>query len=370
MASSKNILLISSWYPSAEHPTLGNFVERHCKSIALYQNACIIYATVSNQDKIEVEQKGQLTEVIVYYQKKLPLTSYLKAMKKAYKKALELYGEFDLAHVHVAYPAGLFALSLKLPLVITEHFTGYLPYSKFKWGIWKKNVTKRILKKAKILLPVSENLGKALLQFSPQSNYQKVSNVVDTSIFYPADSKPEVFTFLHVSTLNESTKNISGLLDAFALLQKSGQEFKLLIGGDGDTEELRKKIADRKLSNVEVFGEKSSDEIADLMRKSNCFVLASHVENQPCVILEALCCGLTVISTDVGGIREEIDRDNGLLTEPGNTKAFYTAMQQMIENYSNYNSTEIASKAQNNYSNEAIGKQLNDIYLNVLNKDS
>ncbi len=366
-----NILCLSSWYPSDEHPTLGNFVERHCRAVSLYHKASLVYATASSTNRIEVKQKGQLSEIIVYYKKKLPLLSYLKALRKAFSTAQKLNGKFDLLHLHVAYPAGLFALMLRLPYVITEHFTAYLPTSKFKWSLWQKTTTKTILRKAKILLPVSQNLGIALLKFSSVSNFRKISNVVDTSVFYP-DTKPQVFTFLHVSTLNEETKNISGLLDAIALLQKDEVSFRLLIGGDGNIEKLRASIEARKLdtSQIEVFGEKTSTEIAALMKRSNCFVLSSHIENQPCVILEALCSGLTIISTNVGGIKEEVNETNGVLTEPHNTEELYEAMKKMMHSYSYYNLDEIARKARESYSNEAVGKQLSDIYLNVLSKGS
>ena len=37
--------------------------------------------------------------------------------------------------------------------------------------------------------------------------------------------------------------------------------------------------------------------------QSNCFVLFSNFENLPLVMIEAMCCGLTVITTDVGGCK-------------------------------------------------------------------
>ncbi len=365
-------MFLSSWYPSKEHPTLGTFVQRHCKAVSLYTQITLIYVTASERNKIETKYRHNLSEIIVYHKRKIPLISHLIALKKAYSKAKQLNGNFDLIHLHVAYPTGVFVLFLNLPYIVTEHFTGYLPTSKFKWCYWKKFVTKIILNKARLLLPVSEDLGNALLKFSPKSNFQKISNVVDTSIFYPMSSKSEVFTFLHISTLNEETKNISNLLDAMSLLQRDKRSFKFLIGGDGDIRELQRKIKAKKLdlSRIEVFSAKSSQGIAELMSQSNCFVLSSHIENQPCVILEALCCGLPIISTNVGGIKEEVSPENGILVEPHNTQKLYEAMLRMMDTYSHYNLVQIAQKAKKHYSNKTIGKKLMEIYSNVLNKDS
>lgn len=55
-------------------------------------------------------------------------------------------------------------------------------------------------------------------------------------------------------------------------------------------------------------------DIPDLLRAADIFVLASHREGMPRSIVEAMMCGLPVVSTDVRGSREEvIDGETGLL---------------------------------------------------------
>ena len=49
------------------------------------------------------------------------------------------------------------------------------------------------------------------------------------------------------------------------------------------------------------------------MQQAHSFVLNSNIENAPCVISEALCCGLPVIATRVGGVPEMVDKFNGIL---------------------------------------------------------
>ena len=39
------ILFLSSWYPSQEHRTLGNFVQRHAQAVAKLHDVSVIYAT-------------------------------------------------------------------------------------------------------------------------------------------------------------------------------------------------------------------------------------------------------------------------------------------------------------------------------------
>jgi glycosyltransferase involved in cell wall biosynthesis len=104
------------------------------------------------------------------------------------------------------------------------------------------------------------------------------------------------------------------------------------------------------------------------MQLSSSLLLFSRFENLPCVILEALCCGLPVISSRVGGIPEVIDGENGILVESGNIPDLVTAMIQMIENYAEYNRKLIAEKAIAFFNYNTVGKQYSDIYNTVLKR--
>ena len=76
--------------------------------------------------------------------------SYYQAMRKALKEAKAKVGnDFDLVHVHVAYPAGNLVLRCKKPYILTEHFSGYHKNSGFKWNRFRRNLTLKILNKAK-----------------------------------------------------------------------------------------------------------------------------------------------------------------------------------------------------------------------------
>ena len=57
------------------------------------------------------------------------------------------------------------------------------------------------------------------------------------------------------------------------------------------------------------------------MRAADVFVLSSEFENLPVVLLEALACGLPVVATDVGGVREIVDESVGALVPPRDVPA-------------------------------------------------
>ena len=76
-------------------------------------------------------------------------------------------------------------------------------------------------------------------------------------------------------------------------------------------------------------GEKSLEEVASLMGESHAFLLFSHYENLPCVILEAFSCGIPVVSSDTGGIREHLDPSRGILVTNGAEDELERALLQM-----------------------------------------
>lgn len=365
------VLFICSWYPSREHRTIGNFIQRHALAVAKYHDITVVYATESHENNIEVVENGGLIEHLIYFKKTIPALSYQKSIRSHIKK-LQKEQNFDIAHIHVAYPAILAVPILKMPYIITEHFSGYHKISGFQWGAIKKKLSIKYLNKAKAILPVSNHLAKAIQEFAVQNKFIKISNVVDIDSFYPREKKSEIFRFLHVSSLEERSKNISGILKGFKELYDLGFDFILQIGGDGDLDELKKKIADVGLKEdcLEIFGESSAEQISEMMRKAHCLVMFSHFENQPCTILEALCSGIPVISSNVGGISEEINEENGILVPSGDMLQFVQSLKAMVQNYSDFDLKSIAQIARNKYSNDSIAKEISAVYFNVLNIDS
>jgi polysaccharide biosynthesis protein PelF len=48
------------------------------------------------------------------------------------------------------------------------------------------------------------------------------------------------------------------------------------------------------------------------------------------VVLEAMCCGATVVATDVGGIREQLDEDTGVIVPPRDSAALARAISTLL----------------------------------------
>lgn len=102
-------------------------------------------------------------------------------------------------------------------------------------------------------------------------------------------------------------KDYPTLIQAISILEKSFDNFELTILGDGD---LRNEIEDliKELNlkdKVKLLGNRN--DVADIMRKSDIFVLSSQYEGFGLVVAEAMSCGCRIVATDCGGVREIVN---------------------------------------------------------------
>ena len=102
------------------------------------------------------------------------------------------------------------------------------------------------------------------------------------------------------------------------------------------------------------------------MQESDCLILFSNIENSPCVIGEALCCGLPVISSNAGGIPELVNSENSILVNPGNEAELSAAMHKITSGNLQFDRKKIAENATGKFSYPVIGKQLDNVYRQIL----
>jgi glycosyltransferase involved in cell wall biosynthesis len=103
-----------------------------------------------------------------------------------------------------------------------------------------------------------------------------------------------------------------------------------LIAGDGpEREQLETEARQLGLaSSVEFLGERN--DIPDLIRSSDLFVLSTRSEGLPMSVLEAMAAGLPVVASEVGGIPELVDAETGVLVPPEDPAALSTAVERLL----------------------------------------
>ncbi len=235
----------------------------------------------------------------------------------------------------------------------------------FTRSIFFKYYTKKIFKDAAAVTNVSAAMGKMVQELFKLQEPEIIHNVVDTTVFKYQPTVSTTFTWFHASTMF-ALKNVDKIIDAFTELTKLNQDWELIIAGNA-TSNILDKVCEAGLSNkIKFIGELKHNDVAKQMQQSSALVMFSKHENFPCVIIEALCCGLPVVSSNVGGIAEAVNETNGLLVESENVAQLTKALAAMMANYHQYNRENIAREAALKYSEETIGDQFVYLYKKIL----
>jgi glycosyltransferase involved in cell wall biosynthesis len=105
----------------------------------------------------------------------------------------------------------------------------------------------------------------------------------------------------------EKEKNLGFLLECFARLKEKIPEVVLVLVGDGrERKHLEDVVKSSGLNKVNFMGALEQAKVAEIMNCADVLALCSLLEGSPTVIKEALACGLLVVSTDVGDVRQII----------------------------------------------------------------
>jgi glycosyltransferase involved in cell wall biosynthesis len=151
----------------------------------------------------------------------------------------------------------------------------------------------------------------------PRSKLRVIPNGIDTSRFRPGAGGGPEFTWLAVGRLMWK-KDYATLLRAF-----EGLPGVLLIAGEGPQEAELRAMAG---PNVRFLG--AREDVPELMRSSDGFVMSSLVEGLPMALLEAAASGLPSVATDVGGVREVLPAP--FVVPPGDAAALRAAMARVM----------------------------------------
>ncbi len=386
------VLFLASSYPSKYKKIGGIFVKRHAEAVSEYCDVCVL-TIVKNEfleegkTEIDIKKENGVQTIRVYYKtKKVPkfvslvykTFFYIKYHLTGYKYVLKNFGKPDILHVNIIYPIGLFGVFLRLikriPYIITEHRSYYL--QEVKDSDYRKYLSRRLISRvvvffASCVTTVSSRVMEAMIECGLKGNYEVTPNVYSNKVFYPSDRENSLTPtrFIHVSLLGEG-KNVEGIIDVSNRLKRE-TDFRLYIIGDGPNRINLENISKKHelYGKYLIFkGEKSENELADILRKSSCLIMFSRFENFPCVIIEAFASGIPVISSNVGGISEHINPKNGILVSQGNGDELFKAMKFVISNPGKFKKKYITNYAYENFSYQVVGRQFESIYLKVLQK--
>ncbi len=266
---------------------------------------------------------------------KLAYLKYVNVLKKIIK-----HFKPDILHAHYATSYGLVgALSGFHPFIISSWGTDVMKFP--DKNIVAKSILKYNFKNADLLCATSNTISTYIRKITSKEvkvipfgiDVEKFKPKKVNSIFRDTD-----FVIGTVKPL-EKLYNQDVLIDAFALVKKKHPEAKLLIVGTGSVEEkLKEQAAKLNLAEEIIFtGRVPFSEVSDYYNMMKIMVNISEYESFGVSVVEAMACGIPVVVTNVGGLKEVVKDDSvGLKINTPAPDQTAEAIEKLMNDFSVY----------------------------------
>lgn len=262
-------------------------------------------------------------------------------------RALQRAGRLDVLDAHFGYPDGYAATRLgrwlKVPVTITLRGTEM----RHAQDAALRPLLAQALHQADRVFAVSESLRQVALALGvAPERVRVVGNGVDLERFYPIDRHQarsalglslDVPVLVSVGGLCER-KGFHRVIDSLHALHAQGTRAHLLVVGgaspEGDwTERLQAQVRDLGLADwVHFTGPVLPQDLHRVLSAADVFVLATRNEGWANVLLEAMACGLPVVTTAVGGNAEVVCRPAlGVVVPFGDAAALTAALDEALQ---------------------------------------
>lgn len=380
------VLVIPTTYPDESHPLKGIFFKNQTESLSKYVDVAVLdfellsvkklinfYNIKKYSYSIDNGVKTFRFREINYGLKSNLIINFLfkHHIYKCFNKIIKEFGMPDIIHAHVTYYGGYLAylLSTKynIPFIVTEHFS-------FLQKIVNTNpqICKSVFDNASKYLAVGENLKNEVITYGNRDclmlpNYINMDKFKSQK-FINSIKHNNKFNLLNISLLTE-IKNISLILNALSLLihENNIKDIHFHIVGDGPNKQFIKNT----IKNLDItdyctlHGAVQNDELIKYINSCDALVISSKKETFCMAGIEAMSCGLPVISTKCGGPESYINENTGILVENNDVESMKNGLIELINNYSKFDTIKIKTFIKDNFSEDVIIKKLISIYQEI-----
>lgn len=368
-----NILVWAGWYPEDENSYKGIFVKKHLQIIGKKYKLRIFHISNHHLFTFQVKQNNTNYGIErIYFIPDFKICTFFAYLFIPVYEFLSMRPKADVLHLHCSYPIIIFSFTLKLfglkKIVLTEHWSGY---TTFDGAYDKKNsIIKKIysmlLNSIDALSVVSNSL---LSEMKKRNLIPKQTLITPNVLIFPEKLKNKslvnTFNFCTISTITDFSKNISGLISAFAEAYSVNKNIRLNIYGSGiDDEKLKRYLNtfDIPKDIIQFKGKVCNKFISEVYFNHHAFILFSNFETFSITTAEALTHGLPVIVTRCGGPEEYINTECGYLIEIGNKEQLKNAILNMVENFTKFDPNKIVAYVKSKFSNEIILNRFEQLY--------
>lgn len=310
-------------------PETGFFTENFSKNITIY--------------KVGLHKKN------LHFWRKTEVIEWLLKARPCYRKLLR-ENDYDLAHAFFGFPTGWFCYRSRdeLPYIISLRGSDVPGYN-IRLGLDYKLMTglfRRIWSCAAAVVANSEGLRRLALEFMPTLDIGVIPNGIDTEKYYPSQKQEPAKPIKALAVCRLiSRKRIDLLIEAVGQTRELGLDVRLNIAGEGNLMETLKKLANglKAADRVIFMGRVPAEQMPDVYRDNDIFVMSSAHEGMSNAMLEAMASGLPIITTRCEGV-EELVADNGVVVEQAQPEEIARAIKKLADNPQTLRQMSLASR--------------------------
>jgi len=338
------ILFLTQAYPDYPGAYRGIFVKNLADQVAKRGHPVIVVTPKIFHDSEKYESSGDVQVFRFFFPsggktlvafKRIPVFRMLVYMFSSLLKSVGIMKRqgCEIIHVHWIHPNGIIGVVLKwlyhVPLVVHVRGTDFHTFA--KRNRFFAFLTSFVLSHTDRILCTSGILRDGILMSFPEidrENVIVVYNEVDTSLFHPIPEEEARKNLgiqekgIHLLFIGNLVKE-KGILDLLEVARKiyAGEPekdvFLHVIGKGPLYSKLKERVKDGYEDKIFIHGAVPPREIPVWLNAANLLILPSDHEGMPNVVLEAFCCGIPVLATNVGDIHEFIRENvNGFLINP------------------------------------------------------
>jgi len=255
-----------------------------------------------------------------------------------------LESSFDVVHFHVPLPP---SIRTSLPTIVTVHALVELEremnksidlpslerklFSNFHYSIGLK-----LLRNADLITTVSKFVAKHVQKYFGYNwnDLPITRNGVDTKFFKPGKFQEKSSYILYAGSL-DYRKGLLDLVTSAKYICRVYPNIPFILVGTGPFERRLKKTVNKLglYNNFSFVGNVNRDTLLKYYQKASIFMLPSYYESMPCVLLEAMACGLPIIATSIGGTPEFVlNGKTGFLVPMQDPKALASVVLKLLRN--------------------------------------
>lgn len=298
---------------------------------------------------------------------------YCSKFDEAIKQEIDEFNP-DVIHSGHIWIISAIACKYKIPVVVTSHGTDIIGLQK---GNRYKNDAKFVTQKAKKIISVSKDNYNLIKSFFPNINPIIISAGYDPKIFNIQNfNKTDLLEKYGIKYNNQKIvlyagrlsylKGVDILLNSAKLYESKENIITIIAGNGALRKELKNLSKELELKNVYFIGHKSQRTLKKLYNVADVFAMPSRQEAFGLVAVEALACGLPVVCSETGGMKEYINKNVGKLIKNEDYKGLAKAILYILNNSPKYNKEALSAYAQDNFAQEKIINKLIQIYNEVI----